>query len=264
MILFECIGGKESMKLLASDFDGTLLLHPHQGDNIILKSDKEAIRKFQNAGYLFGICTGRGLDGIVKWSEDIEFDFYITNSGAVIYDKNQQVIESHYLYKNQIEKIMNHFDEKICCTFVCNGKMYVKNPNKKYPSQIETVTSLDDFPDEFEAFSMHFQDDIEKTAQIKKEIELYFGNQVAIYQNIDNLDMCALGCSKGNGIKSIQHYFHLQDKDIYAIGDSWNDIPMFEACQNSFTFLNSPVDVKEKTKYQVDTIAMCIEQIMGK
>lgn len=49
---------------------------------------------------------------------------------------------------------------------------------------------------------------------------------------------------------------------MHVIGDSWNDIPMFECCQNSFTFKNSPVDVKEKTKYQVNTVEECICEIM--
>lgn len=55
------------MKLLASDFDGTLLLHPNRNDNIILKNDKKAIKKFQKEGNLFGICTGRSLDGVLNW-----------------------------------------------------------------------------------------------------------------------------------------------------------------------------------------------------
>lgn len=252
------------MKLLASDFDGTLLLHPHHDDNIILTEDKKAIQQFQNAGHLFGVCTGRGLDGILKWCEDVKFDFYITNSGALIYDKNHQIIAARYLKKELIQKILDHFKEKICCTFVYEGQMYVINPNKQYPSRIETIGNLDDFQNDFEAFSMHFENDVIKTAAIKKEIEVYFGQEIAIYQNIDNIDMCAKGCSKGNGIKIIQQYFQLQDDDVYAIGDSWNDIPMFESCQNSFTFRRSPDDVQAKTKYQVDTIAMCIQQIMKK
>ena len=209
------------------------------------------------------MCTGRGLDGIVKWCEDVKFDFYITNSGAIIYDKDHHIIAAHYLQKSLIEKIMDHFSEKICCTFVYQGKMYVKNPNKQYPPRIETVENLDGFEDAFEAFSMHFEEDVEKTTAIRQEIEACFGQEIAVYQNIDNIDMCAKGCSKGNGIQTIQHYFHLEDDDIHAIGDSWNDIPMFEACKNSFTFWRSPEDVQAKTRYQVETIANCIAQIMA-
>lgn len=62
------------MKLLASDFDGTLLLHPNRNDNIILKNDKKAIKKFQKEGNLFGICTGRSLDGVLNWQSKITWE----------------------------------------------------------------------------------------------------------------------------------------------------------------------------------------------
>ncbi len=252
------------MKLLASDYDGTLLLHPHKNDSIILAGDKEAISRFQKAGNIFGICTGRGLDGVVKWCEDIVFDFYIINSGALILNKDKKIIQANYLEKQLIEDILAAFDSHICATFVYDGKMYVMNPNKDYPSHIQTVTSLHDFGHYFEAFSLHFEDDIEMATKIKDEIIGQFGKQIAVYQNIDNIDMCAKGCSKGNGIKTIQQYYGLSDEDMHVIGDSWNDIPMFEVCENAFTFYHSPEDVQAKTKYQVDTIEMCIDQIMSK
>ena len=42
------------MKLIASDFDGTILI-----DESINKNDIKAIRDFQNVGNLFGLVTGR-------------------------------------------------------------------------------------------------------------------------------------------------------------------------------------------------------------
>lgn len=250
------------MKLLASDFDGTLL-HHENGKNKILKNDKKAIKDFQNKGHLFGICTGRGMDGILKCSEDIDYDFYILNSGAIILNKDKEFIQVNYLNKKLIKKIIDYFAEKICCTFVEKGKMYVIHDNGKYPSRIQSITSVDMLGDDIEAFSMHFDGDIEKTAAIKNTIIKEFGSEIAVYQNIDNIDMCAKGCSKGNGIKVIQNYFGLNEDDINVIGDSWNDIPMFENCMNSYTFHRSPQDVKDQSKYQVATVEECIKQIMN-
>lgn len=249
------------MKLLASDFDGTLLLHPHKYENVILKNDKKAIKKFQDNGNVFGICTGRGLSGVLNNSEDICFDFYILNSGAIILDKNRKIIQAKYLQKKLIKRIMNYFDEMICCTFVENGKMYVVNASKGFYSHVQRIESVDVLGDHIEAFSMHFEDDIEKTTKIKNIIIKEFGHEIAVYQNID---MCVKGCSKGNGLQVIQKYFQLNEDDMNVIGDSWNDIPMFEKCKNSFTFKSSPDDVQNKTKYQVDTIEQCICEIMEK
>ena len=252
------------MKLLASDFDGTLLLHPNKNDNVILKNDKKAIKKFQERKNLFGICTGRGLEGILNYSEDIVYDFYILNSGAVILNKDKEIIQANYLNKELITKIMNYFDEEICCTFVENGRMYVKNPNREFSPHVVYLTSLDELGNCIEAFSMHFSDDIKKATKIKNIILEQFGDEISVYQNIDNIDMCTKGCSKGNGLRVVQQYFYLNEDDINVIGDSWNDMPMFECYKNSFTFKNSPEDVKQKTKYQVETIEECISEIMKK
>ncbi len=55
------------MKILASDFDNTLYFH-----NSMKENDLKAIKKFQEKGNLFGICTGREINGIIEPSK--EFD----------------------------------------------------------------------------------------------------------------------------------------------------------------------------------------------
>ena len=76
------------MKILASDFDNTLFF-----SDGVHKEDVEAIRTFQKQGNLFGLCTGRQLEGI-KYPfggnrehplTDIDFDFYITLSLSLIH-----------------------------------------------------------------------------------------------------------------------------------------------------------------------------------
>ena len=62
------------MKLLASDFDNTLWFHDHMKER-----DVKTIKEFQKQGNLFGVCTGRCLQGIVNPSQpyNLEHDFYI-------------------------------------------------------------------------------------------------------------------------------------------------------------------------------------------
>ena len=76
------------MKLLACDFDGTLYFPGKEAK--ISTEDIEAIKKFQSTGHLFGFCTGRPIYGIINFLDNqIDADFYITNSGATIFDKNK-------------------------------------------------------------------------------------------------------------------------------------------------------------------------------
>ena len=75
--------------------------------------------------------------------------------------------------------------------------------------------------------------------------------------------MAAKGCSKGQGIQFIQDYFHLPKDNIYAIGDSWNDLPMLDAVKNSYTFTYADDKVKNHALHIVSSLAKCIEDIQN-
>ena len=64
------------MKVLASDYDGTLRIAPY-----VSEEDKTAISAFRKAGNLFGIVTGRSIESLKKEiaTNQFEVDFIITN-----------------------------------------------------------------------------------------------------------------------------------------------------------------------------------------
>ena len=50
-------------------------------------------------------------------------------------------------------------------------------------------------------------------------------------------------------------------RQVYGIGDSYNDIPMLESADCSFTFRDSPQIVQEKATHIVSSISEAIEMI---
>ena len=66
-----------SPKIMASDFDGTLRRYDHWHP-YILRDDMEAIAAFRNHGNLFGMCSGRALDSIMKTSVGMPPAFYLS------------------------------------------------------------------------------------------------------------------------------------------------------------------------------------------
>ena len=50
------------MKVLASDYDGTLLFNEK-----FKEGDLKKIKEFQKAGNLFGLCSGRPFKGIYEF-----------------------------------------------------------------------------------------------------------------------------------------------------------------------------------------------------
>lgn len=249
------------MRLLASDFDGTLFFH-NEKDNMRIK-DLEAIKKFQAEGNLFGICTGRHLKGIIEPTRDrVNYDFYILNSGAVILDKNKNVIKSNMIKTEIAKKVISEIDNSVEITFIIDSQFYTINKKKEWPIGIIEVSSMDDINEvEIEGLALHFED-IDETTRVYNDIVKKYKDIIDVYQNVNNLDFAPKGCSKGNALKMIMDYYKIDKDNMNCIGDSWNDLPMFKSIENSFTFTNSPIDLQKEAKYVINNLEECISIIL--
>ena len=250
------------MKLLASDFDGTLYFH--NKEEKIRESDLESIRKFQKEGNLFGICTGRHLKGILEpTKEKVDFDFYIVNSGAVILDKNREVIQEYKIERQVAEEVTKYIDKSVEVTFIIDDEFYAINWKGNWPIKVIEVSSIKEVDVEYlDALSFHFED-LDQATEIYNHIVNKYSYIIDVYQNITNLDFAPKGCSKGNALKKVMDYYKVNCDDMNCIGDSWNDLPMFEAVDNSFTFTYSPKDIQQSTKHVIDSLEECISIIMS-
>lgn len=250
------------MKLLASDFDNTLWFDDHMKDN-----DVKAIHEFQNDSNLFGVCSGRCLHGIVNPSlpYHLEHDFYILLSGALILNKDKEVIFEKKIPMSVVKDVYEFLDQKEM-SVVYNDIMYMIYKNKPRESFGVYIDSLDELDtDMVSAFSFHFSKDeiADATIATGKILEQY-GDILEAFQNNQHIDIVAKSCSKGNGMKMIQEYFQLAIEDIYGIGDSWNDLPMLDAIENGYSFTYADADVQKHAKVIVDSLADCIYDIQQK
>ena len=91
------------MKILASDYDGTLRVNEK-----VESYDLDMIHKHRAAGNLFGLVTGRSMESIkaeIK-GNGIEVDFVIANNGGVIYDKQFQKLRCIYMDTQAAQEII--------------------------------------------------------------------------------------------------------------------------------------------------------------
>ena len=86
------------MKILASDYDGTL-----RTEELVDINDVHAIHEFRAAGNMFGLVTGRSMESIQTeiQKNKIEFDFIVANNGGVIYDRDFQRLQVLYMDFNK-------------------------------------------------------------------------------------------------------------------------------------------------------------------
>ncbi|NLZ72069.1 MAG: HAD-IIB family hydrolase [Clostridiaceae bacterium] len=64
----------------------------------------------------------------------------------------------------------------------------------------------------------------------KSKFEKY---NINVFPMVDCFDLMPDNIDKSTGIRTLQKHFSIADSNTIAIGDSWNDIPMFDYCQHS-------------------------------
>ncbi len=239
------------MKVLASDFDGTLYFGKETG---IKEEDKEAIAKFQQAGNMFGICSGRPYFGMKQFLDGIYADFYIQDSGTHILDKDGNSIYERTINPETIELMVERNPGFVTIFFGDGVYINVDMGNSFFKN-------MDDLRSEgykgIYAVSVQFKDE-EMAHSFVSEVSRL--EDLNVFQNKNSLDCCSKGCSKETGVKFMKEY--LKVNDVACIGDSYNDIPMLLTSKFSFTFNTSPLEVQQSATFVVDSIAEAISILM--
>ncbi|MDO4467494.1 MAG: HAD-IIB family hydrolase [Bacillota bacterium] len=255
------------MKLLATDYDGTLRYAKH-----VMQEDLDAIKKWKEAGNLFVISTGRSYASIKKQLEEhnIECDYIISNNGGWVFDKEGKVLISSkmdYLTGLDVIYIAKTIDG--VCSYAVNDGInrhrIVVNPNlveHRYPN-LEPDISEEEVMDRGEFAQIVISMTEQSLARnVSLELMTHFGGEIEAYANNFVVDVVPKNVSKVSGLSFVAAYEDIDDADIYTIGDSYNDIPLMEYGMNGAAMSTSYEDIKEHAKYIYDSVGEMIEKIL--
>ena len=249
-------------KLLATDLDGTLLK-----DNRISKENSKSVYKLQKFKNLLVISTGRPYNGIemIKEDNNIAANYYILLNGALIIDALGNKIYHKVIKKDIIRKIIDDIKEDEVQISLESGYLtYLLTDGVDVPySNKKRVNDLDEINDELSLISLYSPaKDINEIESIKNSINKKYGDSIIAYRNDIYIDVVPLGCSKGNALKHLVSREKILEENVYAIGDSWNDLSMFEVAKNSFTFHHVENELKKHVSHLVSSVAECIDKFI--
>ena len=252
-------------KVFASDFDGTLYFYLAEDDRKLPAENVAKIRKYQAAGNLFGLCTGRQVGGLTPFITGfVEPDFYITSSGANIVDTQFKEIRKRGVDPGVADAIIKKYGvDNFRFTLDVEGDICVFN-EMDYPGKYYIITGVEDAPQGLiHQVSIHTEC-LEDAARMTAEINAEFGDAVNAFQNVIEIDIAPKGCSKGKGVEFLREYMRETYGEIklYGIGDSINDLPLLEASDVSYTFPYAPEIVQKKATKVVETIVDALEDSM--
>ncbi len=250
---------------MASDFDDTIYFGGWRQDRPQphwLDADVEAIRRFQTEGGLFGVCTGRSLRGVTDVPDlPIDFDFYVTCSGAFVADREGRTIFSRAIPRDLLLTLHDEFLEAGRRPPVMASSSYFGLGEPAWSVERQ-IASIDDLPNEdFYVFSINFNL-VEEAAAVAKLIGEKYGDVVECFHNQRSVDVAAKGCSKGSGLLIAKEALGV---DLMAgAGDSYNDLPTLRSADVSYTFNRVPKEVQAEATVVVDTMSEALADLMSR
>ena len=251
-------------KLLASDYDGTLLL---QGE--IFSRDLEAISNFRNNGNLFGIITGRSISMIVDDLENhqIPLDFLVCNNGGIICDYQLNIVRRHDIPIELAIELIQSIRAKwkvmlgisdgdafgsVTSIIIPASKTFIPPKNMKKIPYEEILANK-----KVNSIIIRGKTHVE-TLGIKDHLEQVYGNQISLHFNNGTLDINSNIVSKKNAVYELGEYF--QTSKLHVIGDGYNDLEMIREFKG-FALENAVDIVKTHAGSVVPSVSVGINMI---
>ena len=242
-------------KLIATDMDGTLLTSKDEISSETICAIKAAIDK----GMIFTLSTGRPLQGVKKYIDQLGLDCpVITYNGAVIaHSKTGQILFSQDMDGAEAEKVYAKAMEK--------GVMFIVwSQNKLYASEIsdkthfyEGITStkaelLTDFDKVLQQgiTKMLWYDDPEQLEKYICELKNEnFQNTTFTKSRAYFLEFFSNKVSKAVAMEKLGEYYGISSEEMIAVGDQTNDLPMIEYAGLGVAMENAVDKVKSVADY---------------
>lgn len=245
----------------ASDFDGTLCESDwNLGIEHFDPQDIEAVRRYQAAGGLFGICTGRPLDSILtSLKGKIDLDFYIVTTGAQVLDAQLQPIRVRTIDREVTKTLYEEYAREGMGFIVVTDTQFASVGSAPGPGIVE-LSGLDEVEGPIYDVSLEYMGDEDAARSACEQINDRFGSVIAAFQNLGSVDIVPAGCSKGSGVRCVREA--LGAERMGGIGDSYNDLPLLEAVDVAYTFHSSPKEVREAASVLVDSVAQALEHFV--
>ena len=253
------------MKLLATDYDGTL-----KYSDKVTQEDICAIQEWKNKGNLFVMDTGRSMESILEEVKkyNLPVDYFITNNGGMVFDKDLNELYASFL-DNAIALDIMYIAKEIggVISYVVNDGFYRHRivVNKELKDQRYPSLQPDMSEEELMNLGKYAQivismENQEYAKELANEINKHFSAYIIAYSNKYVVDIVPKGISKSAGLQYLCHFIHIDEKDVYTIGDADNDIPLMEFGYHGACMSLANENVKKHAKYVVKNISEIIKK----
>lgn len=256
-------------RIIFLDVDGTILAHGAE----IAPSTVRAIRAARENGHLVLLCTGRAAGAIDNQVLEIGFDGVVSNGGAhaVVGD---ETILAETMPRPALDRLMSYFDEHGVRYFLQSHDGvfasagvrafiadYVAERRRRNADDTaaEGVAESDE-PTPGERFAPIEEADLDLIAKAVfvsshadtvERAQEDLGDAFHVIPGSmplpggSNGEIGMRGTNKGSGILAVLDHLGRPAVEAVGIGDSWNDIEMFEVCGTSIAMAEADASLQE-------------------
>jgi len=226
----------------ALDLDGTVI----GPDENISPAVHEAIVRLAERIHVF-IATGREPADVLRYANELGLTTpQLCDGGANILDPVQGVSTwAAPLGPVNAEAVVTRLREM--------GSAFVATHASG------TASTFDDVPD-WDLIRVSALDLDEDTAdalatEFRRNKNMYVIKAVLPYNGLWAVDFTLAGVDKASGIARVGQTLGVNPTNMVAVGDSYNDLPMLEACGFSIAMGNAPPEVKDAAEFVAPSVA---------
>lgn len=266
------------IKLIAIDIDGTLV----NAKKKITPAVKETILKAKEQGKKIVICTGRPLSGAQQYLDELGLNhqdnqYVVSFNGAVVESTSGKVLLKRGLdYEQYIE--LEAIARKLKLHFHCVGLDRIYTANRDlghytiYNSRIVKLEVSYRTQEEMRQIPiikcMYIDDPDYLDQQIKSPLFEQMKGKVTFSKTEPfYYEATAANTDKGTGLAALCKYLNIPAKEVMALGDQANDMPMIKYAGFGVAMGNAVEVTKENADYvtldcEHDGVAVAINKIL--
>lgn len=250
------------MKILASDYDGTLNV-----GGTVSKENIEAIQKWRAAGNLFGMVSGRNLGSLKKFMEkdNVPYDFLVGCNGAVITDAEGNAVGDVCVSPRMVKMLLREI-HRFEAHYVSASYDWGSTPAEA-DSDIradDSVLMIDGVRVGRVYQVSGYYTCPEHALSVRNACEALFPGQIkGLMPSPQGIDFVRVGTNKAEGIRSLVRNRGIEPEIILTVGDGENDLSMLEAPDFCGYAMQSAMPVVlERVSRTTKSVAALIEEFL--
>lgn len=235
----------EKNAIVITDLDGTFVYDSHT----IRPADRVAFHKLQ-ARFYVGIATGRSPKEVayIERTGDLQADYKICFNGAIVEDGAGRRIVDRPIPPAALRAVLQYLKEKALTFDALDGERRIGNyatsdRGRLWGMDLICLENPHEVVSAERIYKINVRPERARFNQVIVEMQRRFPTLGLYESDGQRIEVTDKNTSKGEAIHALKREF---SGNVVGIGDSGNDVPMFDAVDQAYCIDQAPQAVREK------------------